>query len=207
MALQMAMTPNSLVGLTARLLGLPVSTVRNVDRQLMEAGLRTKKGRGRGSALMSPSDAATLLIALAASDQLSSVQACVSQTRSLPIFRSPDRGLRTVTHEDDFNALVALIGSKQDNLVTFGSAIDAVMEFLARNPNHQNTFEFNVDSVGGSPLTAELFVAREDVEDRRTIIFRDRGSAKIYLSGSLRVVRFVSGGVMARIAAEIGYQH
>ena len=100
---------------------LPVSTVRNVDRQLMEAGLRTKKGRGRGSALMSPSDAATLLIALAASDQLSSVQACVSQTRSLPIFRSPDRGLRTVTHENDFNALVALIGSKQDNFVTFGS--------------------------------------------------------------------------------------
>ena len=36
----------------------------------MEPGLRTKKGHGRGLAIMTPTDAATLLIALAASDEI-----------------------------------------------------------------------------------------------------------------------------------------
>ena len=54
----MPLTPADLAGVVAEALGLPLTTVKNYDRKLMEAGLRTKKGHGRGSALMGPKDAA-----------------------------------------------------------------------------------------------------------------------------------------------------
>ena len=73
----MPLTPADLVAIVAADLGLPVTTVRNYDRKLMEAGLRTKKGHGRGSALMGPKDAAVLLAAIASSDEIAQAPECV----------------------------------------------------------------------------------------------------------------------------------
>jgi hypothetical protein len=59
-------TPGDLVRTMAELLGIPVATVVQYDRQLAEAGLRSKRGRGTSAAAITAADAATLLIAIAA---------------------------------------------------------------------------------------------------------------------------------------------
>jgi hypothetical protein len=201
----MALTPKALVEITAGLLKLPLSTVRNFDRQLMEAGLRSKKGHGRGSAIMTAADSATLLIALAASDQISRVPDCLIETRNLPIFCRPEGAFRSYSREEDIGAVSSIVGCDPTILKTFGSAIDAVMNYLVRNPGQEYLFTFNVDTVGGSPLTVELYVTR-DIEDDvvRRIIFRKPKAANQYSSDCLRVVRFIPGTVLSLIAAEIG---
>ena len=50
-------------------MNLPAGTVRHYDRQLSEAGLRTKSGRGRSAATVTPLDAANLLVALLVSSR------------------------------------------------------------------------------------------------------------------------------------------
>src|SRR4051794_23436602 len=88
----MPITPQDLVAATAELLNLPVNTVKNYDRQLMEAGLRTKKGHGRGSAIMTFRDAAMLLVAIAASDEIGRTAEFTSMARKLPIVRDDEEG-------------------------------------------------------------------------------------------------------------------
>jgi len=81
----MPITPQDLVSTVATLLDMPVNTVKNYDRKLMEAGLRTKKGHGRGSAIMSPRDAAMLLVAIASNDEITRAAEGTSKTRELPL--------------------------------------------------------------------------------------------------------------------------
>jgi hypothetical protein len=59
-------TPGQLVECIADSLGVPSATVAMHDRNLAEAGLRKKSGRGRSAARVGPEDAANLLIAVAA---------------------------------------------------------------------------------------------------------------------------------------------
>lgn len=58
-------TPGDLVRIIAKVLGLSVGTVTQVDRNLASAGLRTKTGRGPSAAQVTSQDAANLLIAIA----------------------------------------------------------------------------------------------------------------------------------------------
>src|SRR5262249_18355303 len=95
----MALTPAELVAIGAPHLGLPVMTVKNYDRRLMEAGLRTKKGHGRGSALMGPKDAAVLLAAIASSDEISQAPECVRRLYSLTCDWSP-KGRRVLNDSE-----------------------------------------------------------------------------------------------------------
>jgi hypothetical protein len=60
-------TPGELVKAIAAVLGIPEPTAVQYDRQLAEAGLRTKGGRGRSAARVTARDASNLLIAIAAS--------------------------------------------------------------------------------------------------------------------------------------------
>ena len=60
-------TPGELVKALATVLGVPEATVVQYDRQLAEAGMRSKSGRGRSAAHVTPRDATNLLIAIAAS--------------------------------------------------------------------------------------------------------------------------------------------
>jgi hypothetical protein len=57
-------TPGQLVQAMAGALGIPAVTVTQYDRQLSEAGLRSKGGRGLSAAKVTPTDAANLLIAI-----------------------------------------------------------------------------------------------------------------------------------------------
>jgi hypothetical protein len=57
-------TPGQLVQTMAEALGIPAETVTNYDRVLSENGMRSKSGRGRGSAKVTAADAANLLIAI-----------------------------------------------------------------------------------------------------------------------------------------------
>ena len=57
-------SPGGLVEIMAAILGLPVATVAQFDRQLAENGLRTKTGRGSSAAQVTSNDAANLLIAI-----------------------------------------------------------------------------------------------------------------------------------------------
>jgi len=57
-------TPGQLVHTVSDVLGVPIATVIQYDRQLAENGLRSVKGRGRGAARVTARDAAHLVIAL-----------------------------------------------------------------------------------------------------------------------------------------------
>lgn len=60
--------PAELVATVARAFGLPEASVSQFDRYLADAGLRLRGGKGRSAAKMTPTDAANLMIAAAASD-------------------------------------------------------------------------------------------------------------------------------------------
>jgi hypothetical protein len=59
-------TPGELVKTMAEVLGISVATVTQYDRQLAEAGLRSKGGRGTSAAKVTSEDAANLLTAIVA---------------------------------------------------------------------------------------------------------------------------------------------
>src|SRR4051812_5015787 len=58
-------SPGELVRCVARVLKVSEATVVQYDRNLAEAGLRTKGGRGRSAARITSQDAANLLIVIA----------------------------------------------------------------------------------------------------------------------------------------------
>src|SRR5690349_10139358 len=63
---RLAVNPGDLIGTVARVLGIPEPTVFQYDRQLVTAGIRRPHGRGRSAKSVTPTDAANLLIAIAA---------------------------------------------------------------------------------------------------------------------------------------------
>ncbi len=62
-------SPAELVHLVSTTTGVPLSTLTDIDRRLVSAGLRRKAGRGLHAAQMTPLDAACLLTAVLASPQ------------------------------------------------------------------------------------------------------------------------------------------
>ncbi len=66
----MVATPGQLVGVLADVTEIPAQTVVVHDRNLVVAGLRSKKSRGRGAASVTALDAARLLTAVLASAQV-----------------------------------------------------------------------------------------------------------------------------------------
>lgn len=142
----MPITPQDLVSTVATLLDMPVNTVKNYDRKLMEAGLRTKKGHGRGSAIMSPRDAAMLLVAIASNDEITRAAEGTSKTRELPL-----------TARADPSILCRLIGGTRRDYATFGIAVDAVMKHLAdKDRDEVATIQVHLQS--GRPYRASLWI-------------------------------------------------
>ncbi len=62
-------TPPQLLKTVSSATGVPLATIIDMDRWLVKAKLRTKKGRGLNAARMTPLDAARLLTAVLASPQ------------------------------------------------------------------------------------------------------------------------------------------
>jgi hypothetical protein len=125
----MTLTPQGLVETVAYYLGLPESRVKNYDRKLMEAGLRTKKGHGRGSAIMTMNDAAMLLIAIASTDEVNDAVTTAAYVRDFPLHESADP-----------TPLLALINADTRGIKRFGPALCEVMNYLASNDDPKDTF-------------------------------------------------------------------
>jgi hypothetical protein len=64
------MSPGVFVKKLAKILGLPSKSVVVIDRALLEAGLRSRGGRGRSAPKLTVSDTATLLLAVMATPVL-----------------------------------------------------------------------------------------------------------------------------------------
>ena len=114
--------PRELVELIAEAVGIPATTLTVYDRTLLEAGLRSKRGRGRGAAEVTPRDAAHLLTAILASPMVKdSVQSVERYGATKPRQALDDGGgfaslsipeLTALTAQSSFlDALEALIAS------------------------------------------------------------------------------------------------
>jgi hypothetical protein len=136
-----SITPQDLVSTVSVLTEVPLSRVRNFDRKLMEAGLRTKKGHGRGSAIMTPADAAILLIAIATSDEISSAPKCALQASKLPA-------------ADGVETFCKITGGQPREFRFFGDTMKAVLQHLPDRQEH--TFILDIMSIGGSPVMASI---------------------------------------------------
>jgi hypothetical protein len=158
---------------------------------------------------MTPADAATLLIALAASDEISRVADCAIRARELPVWGAEMGAVPTdrkgfLSTNKTVIQIARILGCKAAALATFGSTIDAVMRYLAHNPVQEYLFKFSVDSEHGSPLTAELIVTHSTADDLRMVEFCTN-TVDRYMTGALRVTRSVAGEGLSHIASEIGF--
>ena len=192
----MPTTPGELVSKVAFLLRMPEARVKNFDRKLMEAGLRTKKGHGRGSAVMSSADAAMLLVAIASSDEVGFAELSTPMTRRFPV--APDEYQPNGSSSAALASLCAKIGGKPSDYSNFGDAIDAVMDHLV-NCDRDYQFSFRVGASGQLPLSAEIILF--DEEGAKRICFL-HGLGK-YSSG-LYVERMVPPSALAGIASMLG---
>lgn len=124
--------PPDLLDVVAEAVGIPVPTLVVYDRALLEAGLRSKHGRGRAAANVTARDAAHLLTAILASPMVKdSVQSVERYAATKPRQKLGDGGgfealqipeLSALTGESSFlDALEALIAS-----VASGSLRDAL---------------------------------------------------------------------------------
>lgn len=77
-------SPGEMVKRIAETLGVPEASVTLHDRNLADAGLRTKGGRGRSAAKMSACDAANLLMAVAGSSMVKDAVQTVEAYANLP---------------------------------------------------------------------------------------------------------------------------
>lgn len=76
-------SPGELTKTVADVLGIDPTTVANIYRGLREAGLVTKGGRGRSAAVVSPRDAAMLLLGVCSSDSVKDAPAAAQEYAAL----------------------------------------------------------------------------------------------------------------------------
>jgi hypothetical protein len=115
-------SPGQLVQVMADALSLPKTTPLVHDRHLVVAGLRSKHGRGRGAAKVTPADAARLLVAILGSATLedsvrtvrryAATRVAASENGGVPYARLGIAELERLPKEHSFiDAIEALIAS------------------------------------------------------------------------------------------------
>jgi len=145
-------TPRDLVKCVSEALGVPASTVANIDRKLMEAGLRTKKGHGRGSAIMTYVDASMDIVAVAATaDEITRAPECTAMARALPFVKD---------YKSELAQLCAVIGGSQREYKTFGAVMDGIMRHAVKAKDAEPCISFELTIAGGDPHLAVIFLAR-----------------------------------------------
>jgi hypothetical protein len=83
------MTPGVFIEHFAQILGLPSKSIVVIDRALLEAGLRSRGGRGRSAAKVKVADAATLLLAVMATPALTQSDQAVLRWLRVKSFGRP----------------------------------------------------------------------------------------------------------------------
>jgi hypothetical protein len=204
-------SPGEFIMTLAEALRLPEPTVAVHDRNLRSAGLRSKSGRGRGAAKVTVRDAAHLLTALLASDQVKDSEASVQrygetrpQSASASITALKSLGIEELValprHHSFIDALEAL----------FASA--ATGSLAARAGSRRSTHAMPVIEIGahapgtvadiriadtGTGATASLRYAARETAERETA---RRGKPDT----GLQQYRFISTATFLRIAAALG---
>ena len=84
------MSPGVFVKKLAKILGLPSKSVVVIDRALLEAGLRSRGGRGRSAPELTVTDTATLLLAVMATPVLVRADEVIRAWRRVKSLRLPD---------------------------------------------------------------------------------------------------------------------
>jgi hypothetical protein len=218
----MPLTPADLVAIVAEALSLPLTTVKNYDRKLMEAGLRTKKGHGRGSALMGPKDAAVLLAAIASSDEIARVSESVRWLYDMPYTPPPDKsdyGISGHSVQDlpggavrtKLSFLSNLIGVDEKAIDTFGAALVAVMEHLVSTPSRKYYFALEV-LIGqgmGLPYSAGLMVQWPKKPSNRvnffqSVVFRKSIRADLLITRAIVGVDAIADALAGRMNGKSG---
>jgi hypothetical protein len=141
-------TPRDLVKCISEALGVPISVVANMDRKLMEAGLRTKKGHGRGSAIMTYADASMDILAVAATvGEISRAPEYVAMVRALPLHKD--------SHPDMLK-LCAIIGGSPREYKNFGAAVDGIMRHAVRAKHGAEDLDLEISIASEKPLMASI---------------------------------------------------
>jgi len=192
----MSITPAELAATVAVALGIPTNSVKNYDRKLMEAGLRTKKGHGRGSAIMGAEDAAVLLAAISSCDEIGRAPDCVRK-----LYRTPYAGVTGNNPKSEFAELAVLceiVGATENDVDTFGKALVAILRHLVSKPDPKHYFSFEVSIACGAPYAVDLIIAMPKKIKR--IEFYRAGDAAKTIAGGLRVKREVMGSALVWVA-------
>jgi hypothetical protein len=127
-----------LIESVADALGVDVATVVTHDRNLLTAGLRTKGGRGRAAARMTPGDASNLIIAVAGSDQVQNSVAAVKNYTTLVLDprRSSKGSLPGISKHTTFGEfLIEFITGFQNG--SFSGTSNIELEIKLKRPEYE----------------------------------------------------------------------
>jgi hypothetical protein len=192
----MSMTPQALVEAVATSLTMPDSRVKNYDRQLMEAGLRTKKGHGRGSAIMTMRDAAMLVIAIMSADEVNHAAVNAAHLSDFPH--------RELEGTNNLAPLIKITGRKPHDFKKFGSAIEAMMTHFAGTADASLDDEYHITFeatlMAGIPIWATIEIHRGS--RRHEIEFLKEIPADFPVGG-LQVKRAVAWLALSYIAKRV----
>jgi hypothetical protein len=192
----MALTPQGLVEVVAQQLAMTESRVKNYDRKLMEAGLRTKKGHGRGSAIMTMKDAALLLIAIASTEDVNDAATTAAHLWDFPLHESADP-----------SPLQSFIEADAREIRKLGPAVCAVMSYLAAAPLPSVTNKLDEDAILGFEVIARSGIptwARiKIILKKRLFEFDYRKKAHASLVGGLEIRRLVISPALQFVAKSV----
>jgi hypothetical protein len=179
---------------------VPASTVANIDRKLMEAGLRTKKGHGRGSAIMTYVDASMDLVAVAATaDEITRAPECTAKARALPFVKD---------YKSELAGLCAVIGGSPREYKTFGAVMDGIMRHAVKTKGAELCISFELTIARGDPLLAVVSLAKglgkASKPDVVEIEFFHPGALVTLLNTGMTIRRFVNGEALQTVADSIG---
>jgi len=187
----MPITPQALVETVAMILGLAENRVKNYDRKLMEAGLRTKKGHGRGSAIMTMNDATILLLAIASTDEINEA----------PTFAAYLRDFHLHEKFNDLTPLLNLIQGKARDFNRLGSAICAIMNYLANSdPDDDALIYLDVTLAAMVPVWASITLIQKDRRHEIAYIKNVRTSV---MGAGLQVKRSLYGFALQAVAKRV----
>lgn len=183
----MSLTPQGLIEVVAQHLQMTESRVKNYDRKLMEAGLRTKKGHGRGSAVMTMKDAAMLLIAIASTDEINDAATTAKHLWDFPLHESADP-----------SPLLDAIEADASEIKKFGSTVCAMMNYLAGVTSDADLGVFKVTLVATIPVWARIILNK-----RKILEFDYRKKAYVAVVGGLQIERTVIGPALHAVAKRV----
>lgn len=153
-------SPGEMVKRIAEVLGVPEATVVVHDRNLAEAGLRTKGGRGRSAAKMNAADVANLLVAVAGASMVKDAVQVVTDYSTLAS-RSAENSVRVDAQNFKHNANASSAWDLS------GFPIASLQKLRAAHSFHDAIVALIASAADGSLLEAANSLTVEQVGNHR----------------------------------------